>query len=259
MADASAGQLLDLLAARAGLICAVGAGGKKSTLYRLAEAHLACGTPRVGLTCTVTMAPPPEGLAGKTLVAASDILARELPDAARDRRLLAYAQPSPKAGRIGGVPAELLAGWHQAGGFDATLIKADGARMRWIKAPADAEPVLPPVVTTVLHLVSAKIFDRPLDESVAHRPERVAAVTGAALGEPISPLHVGRLLASERGALQGIGGATLVPIINMVEDPARLEAARRAARHALALSERFEVVVLASMTAADPVIEVVRR
>ena len=39
MTPAGAARLLDLLAARAGLVCAVGAGGKKSTLYRLAEAQ----------------------------------------------------------------------------------------------------------------------------------------------------------------------------------------------------------------------------
>ena len=50
MTPESAARLLDLLAARTGLVCAVGAGGKKSTLYRLAEAHRLAGTGRVGLT-----------------------------------------------------------------------------------------------------------------------------------------------------------------------------------------------------------------
>ena len=57
---ASAARLLDLLAARHGLVAAVGAGGKKSTLYRLAEAHRLVGSARVGLTCTVSMGPPPQ-------------------------------------------------------------------------------------------------------------------------------------------------------------------------------------------------------
>ena len=32
-------DLLDVLEARAGIVCAVGAGGKKTTLYRLADLH----------------------------------------------------------------------------------------------------------------------------------------------------------------------------------------------------------------------------
>ena len=66
------------------------------------------------------------------------------------------------------------------------LIKADGARMRMVKAPAENEPVLAPEIATVLALVSVRALGRPLDETVAHRPERVAAIRswrkGAASG-----------------------------------------------------------------------------
>ena len=90
--------------------------------------------------------------------------------------------------------------------------------------------MLPPGAATVLPLVSAKIFGQPLCEAVAHRPERVAAVTGAEPGEPLTPEHVARLLTSEHGALRGVGRATVVPIINMVDDQAKRAAAREAAR-----------------------------
>jgi hypothetical protein len=56
-----------------------------------------------------------------------------------------------------------------------------------------------------------------------------------------------------------VGGAVVVPIINMVDDPAVLLAARETARQALAMTRRFERVVLAAMTAAAPLIEVVER
>jgi probable selenium-dependent hydroxylase accessory protein YqeC len=255
MTGAAAGRLLDLLEARRGVVCVVGAGGKKTTLYRLVEAHLAAGTARIGLTCTVAMAPPPAWL-GEPVIARDEELVRALGRPGADRTLVVYAQPSRKAGRIGGVPPDMLARVHGAGGFDVTLVKADGARMRWIKAPAAGEPVLPPGVTTVLPLVSAKALGQPLSEIVAHRMERVAAVTGARPGDSLSPAHVARLLTSERGALQGVGEAAVIAIINMADDQAKRRAARAAARLALASSNRLARVVLASMTAPDPVIEV---
>jgi probable selenium-dependent hydroxylase accessory protein YqeC len=89
--------------------------------------------------------------------------------------------------------------------------------------------------------------------------ERVAAVTGAAPGEPLGPIHLARLLASDQGALQRTGDAVVVPVVNMVEGAARQAAAREVARLALAASDRFERVVLTSMIAADPVIEVIGR
>ena len=236
-------------------MCVVGAGGKKTTLYRLVEAHLAAGTARIGLTCTVAMAPPP-GWLGEPVIADGAELVRAFDRWGRDRSLMVYAQPSPKPGRVGGVPPEILASLHAKGGFAVTLIKADGARMRWIKAPTAGEPVLPPDVTTVLPLVSAKVFGQPLTDAVAHRLERVAAVTGAQPSEPLTPEHVARLLTSEQGVLQGVGRASVVPIINMVEDQAQRAAAREAARQALAGSNRLARVVLASMTATDPLIEV---
>lgn len=255
----SAGRLLDLLAARRGLVAAVGAGGKKSTLYRLAEAHRLIGSARVGLTCTVTSGAPPKSLVEARLVAAPERLMAELPPLARAHRLLAYAQPSPKPGRLGGLPGALIARLHEAGDFTVTLIKADGARMRWIKAPRDDEPVLPEGVATVLPVISAKAIGQPLDPAIGHRIERVAALTGAAPGEPLSPIHLARLLTSEQGALQRTGDAVVVPVVNMVEGAARHAAAREVARLALAASNRFERVVLTSMIAADPVVEVVGR
>jgi probable selenium-dependent hydroxylase accessory protein YqeC len=234
----------------------VGAGGKKTTLYRLVEAHLAVRTARIGLTCTVAMAPPP-GWLGEPVIAEARELTRAFDRLGLDQSLVVYAQPSPKLGRVGGMPPEVLASLHDAGGFAVTLVKADGARMRWIKAPAAGEPVLPPGVTTVLPLVSAKVFGQPLTDAVAHRLERVAAVTGAQPGEPLTPKHVARLLTSDQGALQGVGSAAVVPIINMVDDQAKRAAARAAARQALAWSNRLARIVLTSMTASDPVVEVV--
>lgn len=256
MTAAEAGRLLDLLAARHGLVCVVGAGGKKTTLYRLVEAHLAARTARIGLTCTVAMAPPPAWL-GAPVIAEGAELVRAFDAIGRDRRLTVYAQQSPKPGRVGGVPPEMLVRLHDEGGFGVTLVKADGARMRWIKAPAAGEPVLPPEVTTVLPLVSARVFGQPLTEAIAHRLERVAAVTGARPGDPLTPAHVARLLSSEQGALQGVGRATVVPVINMVDDRVKREAAREAARLALASSHRLVRVVLANMIVADPVVEVI--
>ena len=257
MDKTSAEALLDLLSAKRGVICAVGAGGKKSTLYRLAEAHLAVGTARVGFTATVMMAPPPRSLFGEPLLGQGETLAQALSAAVAERRMIAFAEPSAKPGRCAGLAPAQVASLHVRHGFTATLVKADGARMRLIKAPAEDEPVLPPGTATLLPVVSARAIGRPLSLATAHRPERLAQITGAAEGEALAPIHVARLLASEAGALHQAGDATVVPIINMTEEAAARLAAREAARCALAMTRRFERVVLAAMTAEQPLVEVV--
>jgi len=258
--DKAAGErLLDALAARTGIVCTVGAGGKKSTLFRLVEAHLAAGTSRVGLTATVMLALPPAHVPGHRLIAEPARLARELPELAGRHVALTYAQPSPKPGRLGGLSPGLIADLHTGGGFDVTLVKADGARMRPIKAPGPDEPVLPPDVATVIPVVSIKAIGRPLDERTGHRPERLAAVVGAAPGEALGAVHLARLLVSDRGALHRVGAARVVPVINGVDDEAALAAARDVARRALAATRRFDRVVLAAMIAPEPLVEIVHR
>ena len=103
LAASAAATLLEVLAAQRGLVCAVGAGGKKTTLFRLVEAHLAAGTARIGLACTVTMAPPPAWL-GQAVIAEEAQLRSALDRLGPDRRLVVYAAPSAKPGRVGGVP-----------------------------------------------------------------------------------------------------------------------------------------------------------
>jgi probable selenium-dependent hydroxylase accessory protein YqeC len=245
--------LIDALEAHQGIICAVGAGGKKSVLYRLAHEHPG----RVALTATVHTTEFPADL-GFDLVIDADAKLQQSLLAADTSRSVAYACPSSKPGRHAGASPATIRTIHDAGGFAVTLVKADGARMRWIKAPVPDEPILVPGVDTVIPVVSARAIGEPLSERVAHRIDRVAAVTGIAPGERLTPEAVGRLLASEQGALQHAGGARVAPVINMVDNKNKEELARAAAAAAIAMTSRFDRVVLCCLRRPErPVVAVV--
>jgi probable selenium-dependent hydroxylase accessory protein YqeC len=246
--------LVDLLHARSGIVCATGAGGKKSVLFAVAAGHPG----RVAFTTTVHTLPPPDALGARIVIAPEDAIESEL-RAARGVRFVAYACPGDKPGRLTGVPPTRIDALHAALGFDVTLVKADGARMRWVKAPADGEPVLPAGMTTLVPVLSARALGEPLTERIAHRPERIAALTGAVEGETFAPSHAGRLLASDAGLLKGAGDARVVPVINMVDDDRRLALATEAAREALQLSTRFEYIVLARLRDPVQVVAVIGR
>ena len=251
-------KLLDLLCARSGIVCAVGAGGKKTTLYRLAAEHPG----RLGLTATVMTAPFPSTLEAHTVVGPfgpPEALEHAVVEASATHRVIAFAHPSAKRARLAGLAADKVTKIHERAGFQVTLVKADGARSRWIKAPADGEPVIPPGTTTVIPVISAHAIGAVLGEEVAHRVERIEAVSGARRGEPLTAEHLARLLASSSGALKGVGDAQVVPLINMVDDPEQEAAAREAAEAALHLTRRFDRVVLASMRRPEPVVRVVVR
>jgi probable selenium-dependent hydroxylase accessory protein YqeC len=247
--------LLGAFNAREGIVCAVGAGGKKSTLYRLAREHPG----RVGVTATSYTTYFPAELNALEIVS-------ELPEleqrvlASEGPGCVAYARTGDKPARLRGLPISLVRKLHEMGGFDATFVKADGARMRWLKSPREDEPVIPDGATTVLMLASARALGEPLDERIALRLEQIHALCGTRPGDVFSPQHLATLFSDERGLLKGSEGYTVIPVINMVDDEAREAMAREAAHLALERSSRFDRVILACMKRdANPLVDVIWR
>jgi len=247
-------ELLDLFKARQGIVCFVGAGGKKTTMFRLAAEHAG----RVGITTTAHIEYFPRRLAATCYVEAEAALLQSVSND-HQSRVIAFATPSDRTGRHAGISPDAVKTFQQRGRFDLLLVKSDGARSRLIKAPKEDEPPLPADADTVIPLVSAKVLGRPLNDKVAHRVDRLAAITGAEPEAELAPVHVARLLASDEGALKNTGNAQVVPIINMVDSNHLIGLARQAAEQALALTDRFDEVVLARMQDADPIVEIVSR
>lgn len=246
-------DILKLFHAREGTVCFVGAGGKKTAMYRLAREHHG----RVGLTTSAHIEHFPRSLEASRYVVEEDALLPLLKND-MDSRIIAFATPFTRAGHHAGINPERMAEFRTAGRFDLLLIKADGARGRYIKAPKESEPPLP-VADTVIPVVSARAIGKALSDKVAHRLEQLSKVTGVQPDEIIEPKHVARLLAAEDGALKNVGSARVVPLINMVDDERQRQQARVAAELALQLTDRFEYVVLGTMRAEQPIVEVVHR
>lgn len=249
------GDLIEILGADGGIVCLVGAGGKKSTIYRIVAAY----TGRAAITSTVHTPPFRKRLAAETLIA-PDNEVESLVAAASGRRILAYASPSHKKGRLAGVDPGRVVRIHESCGFDLTLVKADGARLRWIKAPGPHEPVLPPRFATLIPLVSVRAVGAPLNHVVAHRPEVIAGLVGAGIEETIRPGHVARLMAHPDGGMKHAGRAErVVPVINMVDSDEQAYTARLIAEQVLRESPVPDRVVLTRMVSENPVVDVVVR
>lgn len=249
-----ASDIVELLAARRGIVCAVGAGGKKSVLRAIGAAHAG----RVALTGTVPFTPPPETLDGLRLTGDPDTLAQQLA-ATAGPGVIVFGSPEEKKGRWGGLPPAVIADWHERFAFDVTLVKADGARMRWVKAPSDSEPVVTPACDTLIPVFSARALGEPLSERIAHRVAQVAQVSGCRAGEIFSPEHAARLLVSEHGLLKSAGTAQVRPVINMVDDDARHVLALEAAQRALEMTDRFDQVLLLCLKNATELVAIVNR
>ena len=222
---------------RGDVVAVVGAGGKKSTLYALAA-----DIERAVLTATVRI-PPFEGHVERLVITE------------RPTEALAGAEEWP----LGLVPGrdgdrDRYLGYDtatvddMASAADAPiLLKADGARRRWFKTPADDEPQVPESASVVVPVASVRVVGEPLSEERVHRPERVAALTGLSVGDEIGIDDVVTVLTQEDGGLKGVPeNAAVRPLLNMADDENLAATARKAADDLLE-HPRIDRVVLGRM------------
>lgn len=241
------GDLLDQLRARDGIVCFAGAGGKKTSMVHLAALH----DGRVGLTNTIRvpfrlkresddMIPLDKTTDVETALAAL-----------ADRRVVGYAGPKTRSFRLEGIAPETIAAIHEAGGFDATYVKVDGARMRLAKGHKPGEPILVPGTSTVLLFASVHVVGRALDEETVHHPDIFAGLAGAAVGDVITESHLAAVLSHQVATIGAMTTARVVPVINMADDEAQEAAARDVANQVWRSTPAVERLAITSMIQPD--------
>lgn len=238
-------DVVEALEARRGTTCVVGAGGKKTTMATLAatlERAVVTATVRIPIfddwVERVAVTDDPIAAVAET----ADWPLGVVPEREREDRYLGYDRATVDA--LAGLDVPVL-------------VKADGARMRRFKAPNDREPQLPPSADTVVPIASAHVVGAPLTEERVHRVERVAELTGLEPGEEIRPADVATVLASDRGGRKDVpDSATVIPLLNMVDDEALEATARQVATEIHARAD-IPRVVLAELRADRPIVDVV--
>lgn len=241
-------DLVDALGAR-GVVSVVGAGGKKTAIYRLANA-----VDRGVVTATVRI-PIFDQHVGRVFLTDTPIEA--IQSASNEAFPIGVVPDREGEDRYRGYDPSVVDRLADLNDVEAVLVKADGARMRKFKAPSDHEPQIPPATRTVLVVVSAHVLGEALTGTRVHRVDRVRALTGLAEGDTITPDAVATVVASRDGGHKDVPpGASVVPVINMVDD-AELEAKARATAAAIHARCRVDRVVLTRLTAADPIVGVV--
>jgi molybdenum cofactor cytidylyltransferase len=172
----------------------MGAGGKSTLMNRLADELIVLG--RTVVLSSTTNYHRPSALQSEQIV-----LIRETPDwpdqlqvlARRWNRLLVLHHDLGDA-MVRGIDVAAVQIIHQHIPEAIVILKTDGARKRWFKAPNQSEPVIPSWSQLSITVVNREILGQPLTEELVHRPARVAELTGMDLGAPITPQVVGRVL-----------------------------------------------------------------
>jgi probable selenium-dependent hydroxylase accessory protein YqeC len=239
-------------------VALVGGGGKTTAMFRLARETVDRGGCAI-TTTTTRIFGAQIALAPAHVPAASVTRERLSAELALHRHVLVIGATDADSGKAEGISLDLFR--HVRAWFpDVCLLnEADGSRMRPFKAPADYEPVIPPETTLVVPVVGADVFDAPLDALHVHRPELVSALSGAPMGARVTPAIVARVLAHPEGGRKGVpAGARVIVLINKVDALPDRAPARETAE-CLLREPAIHSVVLASVRAEEPVLEVCAR
>lgn len=236
------------------VIALVGGGGKTTALYRLGAeltarglASLLCGTTR--------FTPPAHGdPPNLTLVPSQAALLRALDpvQSPGPAGALTAATGWGSKGRLLPLEPTWLDAAHAALPGLVIVIEADGSAMRPFKAPAAHEPVIPACASVVACVVGVDAVGKPLDHAHVHRAERVAAITGATLGETVTPDLVARTLLHPEGGQKAVPpGARWLPLLNKADTPARRAAAEQIAAELQSHGQRS---IIAQLNQEAPVL-----
>lgn len=110
------------------------------------------------------------------------------------------------------------------------LIEADGARRLPLKAPASHEPPVPDFVDTVVVVAGLSGLGKPLTSEWVHRPEIFSDLSGAAIGDPVTPEKLMRVILHPDGGMKNIpAGARRIVVLNQADTPEMLRTAQEMA------------------------------
>ena len=237
------------------MLCLIGAGGKTTTLFRLAH-ELFDEEKKVLVTTTTKIFKPVKPHAQKLYLAQNlDALVGEL-NKIREPMVIAVGHGLDDAGKLVGLPPEWFAALMRSGTVDWVLIEADGAAMKPFKVPLEHEPVVPESCPLTVWVMGIKALGQPLDAQYVHRIERAAELLGVELGTPLTEAHILRLAEHPAGCLKGIPrDSRKIALINQADTPEEVERAASLAQGLLQLG--IERVVITSYLEGAAVKEVI--
>jgi probable selenium-dependent hydroxylase accessory protein YqeC len=201
------------------LISLVGAGGKTSLMFTLAE-ELA-GRPGRVVTTTTTKIFPPREEESPWLVTGREESFPLIREGLRKYGRLTWAAGLGPQGKLLGVSLSDLSRLWSRNWLDYLIVEADGSAQRPLKAPREQEPVVPSETTLFLSLLGLSALGRPLNRDSSFQAEGISRLTGFPLGALVTAELLIRLAAHPLGGRKGWTPAMrAVCVLNQSDAPA---------------------------------------
>ena len=194
------------------IVSLVGAGGKTTVMYQLAE-HFASLGKKVLVTTTTHIFKPACNFAQSVA---------EVEALWQAGSYAVVGNIEVGTGKLTQLPTDVFEKYSTLA--DLVLVEADGAKHLPCKAPAENEPVLLYESDTVIAVMGLDALHQPIKE-VCFRLEKVMEVLGITSEHCLTEEDVVKLLLSEQGAFKNVWQQNYFIVLNKCDDANRVNSA----------------------------------
>ena len=242
-----------------GVVSLVGAGGKTSLMFKLAQELSMAGESVLTTTTTKIFEPDPDQ---SSCVIVFDSVTKMLDQAQKlidqHPHITAACDRQPDTGKLIGFSPEAVDVFWESHLFRWILVEADGAAGRPLKAPADHEPVIPVCTKYLVGIVGLNAVGRSLADPWVFRLERFAELTGISPGSDVTEAAVADVLIHKNGIFKNASAkAVRIAFLNQADTPENRAAGQHIGR---LLTEKINSglkrVVIGQTRADSPVLDI---
>lgn len=213
-------KLLDIDFTKKELICLVGAGGKTTTLFKLAK-ELKALDKKVLITTSTAIYYPNDEDYDKLMINSSSNVFQSI-EKAEKGTITIMGRDVSQDNKLLGLDKKLIEQIHNKKVFDFILVEADGAKKKPIKAPASHEPVIPNNVDKTVGVVGLDAIGKKINEKKVHRAALFCQITNSKAEETIDEKHISKLIAHSLGLFKDVPkGCKKYVLLNKVENEIR--------------------------------------
>lgn len=246
------GEALDLR--RGEMTALIGAGGKTTTMLRLAKELREEGR-KIPLTTKTQIPKSSKPQVDRLFLAETIGALAETCAPIPVPVIISVGNAVSEDGQLVGLPAPWLDQLNDGKSFDAILVEADGAAACLFKLPGDAEPVIPVSCQLTVWLMAIGILEKPLDSASVHRVEQAVNLFGLTVGKPVTQGLIIQWVKHPAGCWKAIPpGCRKVAVINQADSLELVSTARGLGEKLLACG--VARVVITSYTSTELVKDV---
>lgn len=189
-------------------ISIVGAGGKTSLMFKLAEE---CRDSKVLVTTSTKIFVPDKGSYDCLALNARDGESFKLN---KNPGIYVLGYDINSENKLGGIDDDILQDYQSC--FNYIFIEADGSKRKPVKGWGDNEPVILNSTTKTIGVVSIKAINLDVNEENVHRAERFKTITGLGDNERIGVNEITALIMHKEGLFKNSLGKRIL-FVNQVE------------------------------------------